>query len=164
MVQIDAAWIRELFEYTDAGLYHQCNQVSQDTIFDQSHPRSTQNDFVYFFMFSCTHFQGSWRARERHRKSVAGYGELHGEYELSGIVHGSSSERQLQTSKCCCIVQHIKHRKKNSINHHTRARVPSTNTRVTRIPYKATICEYQALPDRAYHCYRDEAHLEQPVP
>lgn len=36
------------------------------------------------------------------------------------IVHVSSSESQLPASKCCYLVQNIKHRKKNSTNHHTR--------------------------------------------
>ena len=35
-------------------------------------------------------------------------------------VHVSSSESQLPASKCCYLVQNIKHRKKNSTNHHTR--------------------------------------------
>ena len=39
-----------------------------------SNPHSTQNFF--FFVFLCTHFQGSWMAQQKVRKTVVGYGSV----------------------------------------------------------------------------------------
>ena len=58
-----------------------------------SNPHSMHNVVALFVIFSCTHFQGSWMAQEKHRKSVDGYGQVHGE-EAVDFLHCPCSRQQ----------------------------------------------------------------------
>ena len=77
-----------------ASQYHRYNQVIQETqiLRAATHTAGTISLF-HLFMFSCTHFQGSWMAQEKHRKAVGEYGELRGE-EVVDFLHCPCSRQQ----------------------------------------------------------------------
>ena len=78
--------------------------TKQDTTHEDEQPTKIATriartiSLFYFFMFSCTHFQGSWMAQEKHRKSVGGYGAMHGEEAIDLLHCPRPREQAAETS------------------------------------------------------------------
>ena len=72
---------------------YSCKPI-QDTNLKSRNPHSTQIFVVLYnmFMFSFTHFQGSWMAQEKVRKAVGGYRSVRGEAVC--ILYCSCSRQQ----------------------------------------------------------------------